>query len=377
MDITTLFFIFIAIIFGFLIGKYITGKIKWSDKRKLLEEKWRNEFLEIQKDNELKFEKMDSNWKLKFGQMDNDWKLKFEKMDETWKLKYSTELSEIKDLIKGAEKYMRQDAVKRSRRTLLGKLWEQVSPYIPKFPFQPADMKFLGAPIDFVIFDGMGEKDIKQVIFLEVKSGKSTLNTQERKLKEVIESGKVKWKMFNIENPEEIKLDLTTEEDIDDGIDPHMVYGHIDNKIQEVKEKTPDGKIQEVEKTLDEDDAWECEHCGKEFDTEEECDEHEEECDSADTKKTTNSCHTCGKEFGSFSSKHKIGNKTVCLECAARHGRTGSLKIEKNERHDNVPEPVNEINRHDIGVVHEKDPTSELMRKIKMQKESDLLRQKR
>jgi len=57
------------------------------------------------------------------------------------------------------------DTIKRSKITLLGKLREQVSPYLPKFPFRPSDMKFLGSPIDFVIFDGVSEDDIKQVIF--------------------------------------------------------------------------------------------------------------------------------------------------------------------------------------------------------------------
>jgi predicted Holliday junction resolvase-like endonuclease len=43
----------------------------------------------------------------------------------------------------------------------------------------------------------MNEKDISEVIFLEVKSGKSrNFNSQERKLRDVIRSGNVKWAEF-------------------------------------------------------------------------------------------------------------------------------------------------------------------------------------
>ena len=151
-------------------------------------------------------------------------------------MKYTGDLAEIKELIQSAEKYMRFDAIKRSKRTLLGKLWEQVSPYLPKFPFRPSDMKFLGSPIDFVIFDGASENDIKQVIFLEVKTGDSKLSPQERKLKHAIEDGKVSWKLFNVDKPEAIRLQEEEEkEEMEDEVAPNEVYENIDEKIKSVK----------------------------------------------------------------------------------------------------------------------------------------------
>jgi predicted Holliday junction resolvase-like endonuclease len=92
----------------------------------------------------------------------------------------------------------RKDAVERSRHVLTGKVWEQIAPYMPNFNHNPADARFLGSPVDFVVFEGMSEKDIKRVIFVEVKSGKSNLSSQEKNLKSAIESKNVSW--------EELKL---------------------------------------------------------------------------------------------------------------------------------------------------------------------------
>jgi len=264
MDIFLIIGIIIVLIFGLFLGKWITDKTKWSDKRKLVEEKWKSRLDSLEKD-----------YKTQLLEMKKDNELNINKISHNWELKYSTELGEIKELIQRAEKWMRNDAIKRSKRTLLGKLWEQVAPYIPKFPFKPSDMKFLGAPIDFVIFDGMGEKDIKQVVFLEVKSGDSKLSTQERNLKNVINAGKVKWKLFNVDKPEKIKIDEIDERHGEDEIDPHELYSHIDEKISSAKETIFEADEFDTVSS----DKWKCDFCGKKFKTEEECDEHEQICD--------------------------------------------------------------------------------------------------
>jgi predicted Holliday junction resolvase-like endonuclease len=90
--------------------------------------------------------------------------------------------------------------LKQSRAVLGGLVSEQIAPLLPGFPFDPGDCRFVGKPVDFIVFKGMNEKDISEVIFLEVKSGKSrNFNSQERKLREVIRNGNVKWAEFYAE----------------------------------------------------------------------------------------------------------------------------------------------------------------------------------
>ena len=49
---------------------------------------------------------------------------------------------------------IRKDSVNRSRSTLKGRISEQMAPLLPEFPFSSADARFIGNPIDFVVFDG-------------------------------------------------------------------------------------------------------------------------------------------------------------------------------------------------------------------------------
>jgi len=90
--------------------------------------------------------------------------------------------------------------LKQSRAVLGGLVSEQMAPLLPGFPFDPGDCRFVGKPIDFIVFKGMNEKDISEVVFLEVKSGSArSLNSQERALRDVIRSGKVSWAEFDVE----------------------------------------------------------------------------------------------------------------------------------------------------------------------------------
>jgi len=89
--------------------------------------------------------------------------------------------------------------LKQSRAVLGGLVSEQMAPLLPGFPFDPGDCRFVGKPVDFIVFRGMNGQDISEVVFLEVKSGTArALNSQERKLRDVIRSGRVSWAEFDV-----------------------------------------------------------------------------------------------------------------------------------------------------------------------------------
>ncbi len=96
----------------------------------------------------------------------------------------------------------RKDAISKSRAVLSGHFSEQLAPYLPDFPFNPVECKFLGKPVDFLVFQGMDNKEINEVIFVEVKSGKSGLNKSERSLRDAIKNKKVRWVEYRI--PEDV-----------------------------------------------------------------------------------------------------------------------------------------------------------------------------
>jgi predicted Holliday junction resolvase-like endonuclease len=59
---------------------------------------------------------------------------------------------------------------------------EQFAPILPEFQYLPSDAKFLGDPVDYVVFDGYTDfrdgddaEDI-EVILLDIKSGGARLS---------------------------------------------------------------------------------------------------------------------------------------------------------------------------------------------------------
>tara|TARA_Y100000310_G_scaffold103623_1_gene102009 strand:- start:985 stop:1419 length:435 start_codon:yes stop_codon:yes gene_type:complete len=96
----------------------------------------------------------------------------------------------------------RKDAVMRSRSVLSGMFSEQLAPYMPDFQFNPTECRFLGKPVDFLVFKGLDDKKVEEIVFVEVKSGKSKLSSVEKSLKEAIEKKKVRWEEYRI--PEEL-----------------------------------------------------------------------------------------------------------------------------------------------------------------------------
>jgi len=89
--------------------------------------------------------------------------------------------------------------LKQSRAVLGGLVSEQIAPLLPDFPFDVGDCRFIGKPVDFIVFRGMNEQNISEVVFLEVKSGVSkSLNPQEKRLREAIQAKRVRWVQFNV-----------------------------------------------------------------------------------------------------------------------------------------------------------------------------------
>lgn len=89
-------------------------------------------------------------------------------------------------------------ALQRSRRVLKGQAAEQLAPLTQGFPYLPNDSRFLGSPIDYVIFDGLSDEEEVEVVFVEVKSGDSRLSGRESKVRDAIQAGRVRWEELRL-----------------------------------------------------------------------------------------------------------------------------------------------------------------------------------
>jgi predicted Holliday junction resolvase-like endonuclease len=93
----------------------------------------------------------------------------------------------------GYTRRVREDAVLRSQAVTAGKVHEQLIPYLPAFPYNPKDARFLGSPVDLVVFDGLAEGRVRRIVFVEVKTGSAGLTVRERMVREVVREGEIEW----------------------------------------------------------------------------------------------------------------------------------------------------------------------------------------
>tara|TARA_B110000305_G_C19462583_1_gene655592 strand:- start:3061 stop:3651 length:591 start_codon:yes stop_codon:yes gene_type:complete len=81
---------------------------------------------------------------------------------------------------------------KKSSEVRLGNIAETLAPFLDQFNFDPETCTFLGKPIDYISFAEEG------ITIIEVKSGKSQLNSKQRQIRDQIKDGLVSWKEIRI-----------------------------------------------------------------------------------------------------------------------------------------------------------------------------------
>ena len=76
----------------------------------------------------------------------------------------------------------------------VGKNIEQVLPAHKNFNLITADCRFLGEPIDIILFDGVSEDKIKRITFMDVKTGNASLNDHQKMIRDAINDHDVGWR---------------------------------------------------------------------------------------------------------------------------------------------------------------------------------------
>ncbi|MCD6344915.1 MAG: endonuclease [Anaerolineae bacterium] len=104
-----------------------------------------------------------------------------------------------------AIKQARRDSTDQSRAVLKGKMAEQIAPLLPGFNYWPADARFLGDPIDYVVFNGYSgvkdngtDGDDLEVVILDIKKGRAGLTRGQRQIARAVEEGRVRFEIVRI-----------------------------------------------------------------------------------------------------------------------------------------------------------------------------------
>lgn len=94
-------------------------------------------------------------------------------------------------------------SVNASRAIIRGKGMENVAAFLPEFKYLPSDSRFLGSPVDMLVFNNMssvrdGRGGEIEIVFLDVKTGDSNLTPVQRKIKEAVAFKRVRWETLKI-----------------------------------------------------------------------------------------------------------------------------------------------------------------------------------
>jgi len=91
---------------------------------------------------------------------------------------------------------IREDAIKRSRSSILGLVSENLRPYLSGFEYNPRDLRSIWNPIDYVSFNGLAlNRCVESITFIEIKTGNSSLSGVERSIRDAVAKGKVHFKI--------------------------------------------------------------------------------------------------------------------------------------------------------------------------------------
>ena len=83
----------------------------------------------------------------------------------------------------------------------IGFILERLAPAMKGFRFSRNDCRSLFDPIDYVIFEGLDAKGVvSRIIFADIKTGGSRLNSVQREIKSAVEHGKVEMETYETEN---------------------------------------------------------------------------------------------------------------------------------------------------------------------------------
>ena len=127
----------------------------------------------------------------------------------------STEVGKLEGIIteitseskEKSEEIKKQKGRAASAHTTKGQILEKWCPFLEHPEIDPdweaKNWAFMGQPIDYIIFDWRNDKTINladgKIIMLDVKSGKSQLTTKQRRIRDLIQAGKVEWRTIRLE----------------------------------------------------------------------------------------------------------------------------------------------------------------------------------
>jgi len=95
-------------------------------------------------------------------------------------------------------KNIRKTAIKQSKSVISGQVHEKLAPILPNFPYNFKDLMFMWKWVDYVVFDGLHEWQLRQIVFLEIKTWKSRQNKRELEIQKIVDAKRIKYEVMRL-----------------------------------------------------------------------------------------------------------------------------------------------------------------------------------
>jgi predicted Holliday junction resolvase-like endonuclease len=111
-------------------------------------------------------------------------------------LQLQAQLTEQGNELRKKKKRATETAAITTEAVNVGKNLEKILPTMSDFKWSVPDCKFLGDPIDLLVFNGLAFNKVTSIGFVEVKSGNARLNKHQKSIKDAIEDERVSYRVF-------------------------------------------------------------------------------------------------------------------------------------------------------------------------------------
>ena len=116
---------------------------------------------------------------------------------------YESQIQILKQRHQEDVKEARNRSIDGSRAVIKGKIAEQLAPVLPNFKYLPSDARFIGDPVDYIVFNGYtdlkdngGSENNLEVIILDIKTGNASLSKFQQAISKAIAAGKVRFEVI-------------------------------------------------------------------------------------------------------------------------------------------------------------------------------------
>lgn len=107
-------------------------------------------------------------------------------------------LDKMEEKFEEKEGELREQAAERGRRKVNIIITSSMIKELARMKFNPYDIKSLMHPVDFVVFDGMVDGELEQVLFLSKKSSIPGLSTARKQIASVVSEKRYNWKIARV-----------------------------------------------------------------------------------------------------------------------------------------------------------------------------------